>query len=325
MSIETRGTWTDLIGGVGLEIAEVFDQGQEEYIPGIGRVIQSVGATGAQETYTGKTGVGEVSIFDDGDDMPGGKRYKTYNTTVVWNNYGKFIDVTANTIEDRDYKAELDEMKDLSIGVNYSQDKSGMQLFNGGFATTRDVNGYRMTWYGDAVPLFSIIHPTVVPGGSTQSNASATGIIFSADNLEVGHVALIEQQTDDGIAMSLLGKPMLMLPPSLMKEGQEVTQSQLDPDTANNTINVYVGGMKTDMAVSTHLANVNGGSDTAWSMSVPNRAKLFHQTRRGATLDQDINIKNKVATFTVDARWANSVKDWRRTWGSKGDVTAYAS
>jgi len=323
--METRGTWTDLIGGVGLEIADVFDQGQEEYVVGIGRVLISATGSGAQESFTGKTGVGEISRFDDGDDMPGGRRYKTYNTTVVWNNYGKFIDVTANTIEDRDFKAELDEMKDLSIGSNYSQDKSGVQLFNGGFATTRDVNGYRMTWYGDAVPLFSTVHPTVVPGGSTQSNASATGIAFSADNLETAHVALIEQQTDDGIAMSLLGKPMLILPPTLKKEGLEITESTLDPESANNTINVYKDGMDTDMMVSTHLANTNGGSDTAWSLIVPQRAKLTHHVRLASSLDQDINIKNRVVTFTVNARWADSVKDWRRTWGSKGDLVAYAS
>lgn len=323
--METRGTWTDLIGGVGLEIAEVFDQGQEEYVVGIGRVLIARGATGAQESYTGKTGVGELQRFEDGDDMPGGRRYKAYTTTVVWNNYGKFIDVTANTIEDRDYKAELDEMKDLSIGSNYSQDKSGVQLFNGGFATTRDVNGYRMTWYGDAVPLFSTIHPTMVPGGSTQSNASATGVIFSGDNLETAHVALIEQQTDDGLAMSLLGQPMLILPPALKKEGLEITETKLDPENANNTINVYVGGMDTDMMVSTHLAAANGGSDTAWSLIVPQRAKLTHHVRMASSLDQDINIKNRVVTFTVNARWADSVKDWRRTWGSKGDLAAYAS
>jgi len=37
--IESRATWSDLIAGVGLEIGEVFDQGQEEYRPGIFAVL----------------------------------------------------------------------------------------------------------------------------------------------------------------------------------------------------------------------------------------------------------------------------------------------
>ncbi len=163
--IENRGTWTDFIGGVGVQIAEIFDQGQEEYISGIGNLLMvNSNVTGAQQTISGKTGVGEVAKFNDGDDVPLGRRYKTYNTTFVWNNYGKGIQVTKNTIEDRDFSNDLNEMKDLSIGVNYSQDKSGIQIFNGGFATTTSVNGYDLSLYGDGAPTFSTVHPTVVPG-----------------------------------------------------------------------------------------------------------------------------------------------------------------
>jgi len=325
MPVETRGNWTDLIAGVGLEMAEVFNQGQEEYIPGLTAVVRASSGVGAQRNYSGKTGVGEVEKFDDGDDIPGGRRYKTYTTKVNYNNYGKYIDVTKNTIEDRDeaYAADLDEMKDLSIGVNYSQDKSALQLFNGGFATTTLVNGYEMTWYGDGKPQFSTVHPTVVPGASTQSNASATGITFGHDNLEIARIAMVEQQTDDGLALAMSGKKSLVLPEALRREAQEETMSELTPESAENAINVFKGSM--DMIVSVHLDAVNGGSDTAWYITIPERAKLYHETRQSASLDMDVNIKNKVATFTVDARWADYSKEWKRTWGSKGDGQAYSS
>lgn len=322
---ENRGTWTDLIGGVGLEIAEVFDQGQEEYRPGIGSVLMTGSGTGAQETYFGKTGAGEAVKFDEGAPVPLGRRYPTYKTTVVWNNYGKGVQVTKNAIEDRTFSAELDEMKDLSIGIGYSQDRSGMQLFNGGYATTQSVNGYQMTWYGDGEPAFSTVHSTNVPGESTQSNASATGIPFNGDNLETGHVALLEQQTDDGMPLQLLGKVSAVLPPALRKEGLEITGSQLDPESANNAINVYRNGMDTDMVMSLFLSASNGGSDTAWSLVVPGRTRFMHITRQAPQLDQDIDVLTKTVTFTVDARWANCVKDWRRSWGSKGNSATYSS
>lgn len=320
---ETRGTWSDLIAGVGLQFAEVFDQGQEEYLPGIGNLLISSTGTGAQRNFSGKTGVGELAAFDDGDDLPGGRRYKTYTTQVVYNSYGKFIDVTKLAIEDREFSQELDEMKDLSTAANYSQDRSGMQLFNGGFATTVAVNGYNMTWYGDAKPLFSTVHPTTVPGASTQSNASSTGIPFSHDNLETARVALKEQQTDDGIPLALLGKETVVVPPALEREAQEETQSVLTPESAENAINIFKGTL--DMASSLFLSATNGGSNTAWFMMIRGKAKLYHEVRQAPTLESEVNIKNKVMTFTVDARWADYVKDWRRTYGSKGDNATYSS
>ena len=325
--VENRGIWTDLIKGAALEIAEVFDQAQEEYKPGIGRLLRVESMTGGQANYSGKVGVGELQRFDEGDNLPGGRRYKTYTTKVIPNEYGKFVDVTFQAIEDREFAADLDEMHDLSIAANYSQDASGVQLFNGGFATTIDVNGYRMTWYGDGEPLFSTVHSTVVPGASTQSNASSTSIPFTHDNLEVGYVALLEQLTDDGLAMALLGKPTLVLPPALLKEGEEVTESELDPSTTNNAINVYVNGMACDLAMSVHLSGVTGigGSNTAWFLTVPQRARLSHIVRQEPRLEQDTNIKNKVATFTVHARWSDVAKDWRRTYGSQGNNAAYSS
>lgn len=321
--IETRATWTDLIAGVGLEIADVFDQGQEEYLPGVGNVINATSGDGAQRNFTGKTGVGRLSKFDDGDDMPGGRRYKTYTTSAVYNNYGKFIEVTANDIEDRDYDAELNEMKDLGVAANFSQDEAAMQLFNGGFATTTTVNGYEINWYNDGKPTFSTIHPTVVPGQSTQSNASSTGIKFGHDSLEIAKVALTEQHTDDGLPMALLGKPMLTVPIALEREGQEETRSELTPESANNAINVFKGTV--DMSSSLFLSGANHGSDTAWFLTVPQKTKFFHEMRKAPDMKQDVNIKNGIVTYTVSGRWTEYVLEWKRSWASKGDLAAYSS
>lgn len=322
--MESRGSWTDLIAGVGLQIAEVFDQGQEEYQPGIFSLLTKGNApVAAQKNLTGKTGVGRLRKFDDGDDIGQSKRYKTYTTKAIYNNYGRSVEVTKNAIEDREFESELDEMKDLSVAANFSQDESGMQLFNGGFATTAVVNGYTMNFYGDAKPTFSTVHPTVVPGGSTKSNASSTGIKLTYDNFETAKVALIEQQTDDGIPVSLMGKVCTVVPPALDREAREIAETDRVPENANNAINVFKG--TTDVAMSLFLAAASSGSDTAWFLTVPGRDKQYHEVRQEARLEQDTNIKNKVVTFTVDARWANYVKDWRRKWGSKGDLASYSS
>lgn len=321
--METRGTWTDLIPDTGLRIAEVFDQGQEEYLPGIFSILRSGTGDGAQKNYRGKTGVGRLRKFDDGDDVSSSRRYPSYLTKEIYNNYGSSVEVSANQIEDRDFEAELDEMKDLSIASNFSQDEAGVQLFNGGFSTATTVVGYEMNWYGDGVPQFSTVHPTQVPGGSTQSNASATGIKFGHDNLETGKLALIHVKTDDGIPMAMMGKPTIVVPPALEREAQEETESVLTPESALNAINVYKGNM--NVTTSLLLSATNGGSDTAWFLTVPERAKLYHVVRSAARMDSSVDIKSGTMTFVVKARWTNVSRDFRRTWGSKGDLATYSS
>ena len=142
--------------------------------------------------------------------------------------------------------------------------------------------------------------------------------------METMKTALIKQNEDDGKAMMMMGKIMMFVPTALMKEAQVATQSELDPDTAENAINVYKGG-NIDFATSRFLDADQGGSDTAWYAVVMGKHRLNHELRQDLRLEQAVNIKNKVATFTIDGRWAESVTDWRRTWASKGDNSAYSS
>lgn len=321
--MESRSNWTDLIKGVGLEIMEVFDQGDEEYVPGIFSVLNEKNTENAEDNFTGKTGFGRLQNFDDGDNVPTLKRSKTYTTKVLSNNYGGSVEVTKNQIEDRDYSSELDEMKDLSRTSNESIDFAGSQLFNGAFATTKIVNGYKMSWYGDGVPLCSTVHPTVVPGGSTQSNASSSGLVLSHDNYETGRIALHLQQTDNGKPLTLAGKLTLVTSINQEKEAKEILESELTPQNANNAINVFKGS--NDLVTSQYLDTVNGGLNTQWFIINKPRHKLFHITRQEKRLESDTNIKNKVVTFVVDARWADAALDFRGVWGSKGDAQAYAS
>lgn len=321
--METRSNWTDLIPDVGLKISEVFDQGDEEYAPGIFSLLHARNGEGAQKNYTGKTGFGRLKKFDDGDDIPSGTRYKTYTTKVIYNNYGEAVAVTANQISDRDFEAELNEMKDLSRAANESVDESGVQLFNGGFATTTTVNGYEMTWYNDTKPQFSTIHPSVVPGASTQSNASSTSIALTHDNLEVGKLALNLQQTDNGKPMTLTGGVTLVTSLNNEKEGTEIIDSDLQPQNSNNAINYYKGRM--NLVTSMYFDTINGGLNSQWFLLNTARHKLYHETRQEKQLNQDTNILNKVVTFTVDARWADCSLEWKGTWGSKGNLSTYSS
>lgn len=324
MAASTRANWTDLIPATGLQIAEVFDQGGELYTPGIANIINVKSAPDvAQKNYTGKTGFGKLSYFAEGDDIPSTNRYKTYTTKVIYNSYGEHVTVTKLQLEDRDFDNELSEMNDFGRAYNQSVDESSIQLLNGGFATTVDVNGYKMTWYGDGNPQFSTVHATVVPGGSTQSNASSTGIKLTHDNLETGRLALTLQKTDNGRPMSLTQSPVLVVPLNLEKKATESIGSVLVPETGNNALNFFKGSMT--MMSTAFLDSTNGGSNTAWFLINKQRNKLFYETRQEARMERDVNVLNKTVTFTVDARWANYSLEWKGSWASKGDLATYSS
>lgn len=324
MAIETRAKWLELIPATGLEMADVVDQGDQLYTPGIPALLNvKTAPKAAQQNYTGKTGFGRLKAFVDGDDIPEGTRDKTYNTSVVYNNFGLGVEVTKNTIEDRDYADLLDEMKDLSRSANQSIDESSMQLFNGGFSTTTSVNGYTMTWYGDGKAQFSTVHPTVVVGGSTQSNASSTSIPLTHLNFETGRIALTLQQTDNGRPLTLTTTPTLVTPVVLEKKATETLNSQLTPESNNNALNFFKGSV--NLVTSAFLDSANSGSNTAWFLLNQQRHNLWYESRQEKRLEQDVNIRNKVVTYTIDARWANYSREWKGTWASKGDLSTYSS
>ena len=174
--MDTRGNWSNQIPDVGLKLAEFFDQGQMLYTPGIHMVLTKTTGAGAQKNYEGTTTAGELKKTAEGDNVAKNARYLSYLTQVSYTKYTGSLEVTEEMMEDRDFENVFNEATRLGQVANFSLDKSGMQLFNGGFATTTTVNGYDMTWYGDGKPTFSTIHPSKVPGASTQSNASSTGL-----------------------------------------------------------------------------------------------------------------------------------------------------
>lgn len=322
--LETRGTWTDLIPDTGLKFMEAFDEGGSLYTPGMQAILKSdQPGNRAQMNFTGKTEAGELKKTDEGDAYNFDRRYRTYDTKVAFTLYSQGLEVTRLQMEDRDFDSELEEMSDLSRMGNFALDKSSCQLFNGGFATTTSVNGYDITLYGDAVPTFSTVHPSTVPGVGTQSNASSTGIVFGDDNLETALLAITNQLTDRGNPMTMVGKPMLIVPPELRKAGRKVTESELESETANNAINVYRGMI--DMMETQFINSTNGGSNTAWFVVLPSTMKLYQTIRQGMRLDSAVDFNTKTMKFTIDGRWSNYVKHWKGTWGTKGDLAAYSS
>lgn len=277
-----------------------------------------------QKNFTGKVSENRITRKDEAEDTDELARYKTYVTSVDYTAYAAKIEVSRETLMDRDFAGILDEATDIGRASNFTIDEAGIQLFNGGFDTRKDsIRGYRYQYYNDGVPTFSVQHPSVVPSQSSQSNASATGLPFGEANLETGRLALRKQQTDAGGPMTMGGQETVVLPIALEKEGRVVTESERVPGNANNDINVYRGSV--GMTTSVLMDAINGGSDTAWFLVVPGATKFVHDTREAMQPWTEVDEDKKTLTVGIYGRFANYTKDWRRAWGSKGDGVAYTA
>lgn len=316
--IETRAKWGELVKGVGLQILEAIDQGVELYTPGISALLKTESSDSGQKHFTGKVSENKITRKDEGESTEELNRYKTYVTSVDYTAYAAKIEVSRENLMDRDFASQLDEAMDIGRASNFSQDEAGLQIFNGGFDTRKaEIKGYRYQYYNDGVPTFSVQHPTVVPGASAQSNASASNIALTDANLETARLALRKQMTDAGGPLVMGGMESLVLPIALEKTGRQITESERIPNASNNNeINVYQGAV--GMVTSVLLDAVHGGSDTAWFLIVPGATKFIHDTREAMQPWTEVDEDKKTLTVGMYGRWANYTKDWRRAWGSKG-------
>jgi len=322
--IETRAKWGELIKGVGLQILECIDLGMELYQPGISNLLSLETSDSGQKHFTGKVSENRITRKDEGEDSEELNRYKTYVTTVDYTAYAAKIEVTRENLMDRDFSSQLDEATDIGRASNFSQDEAGLQLFNGGFDTRKDsIKGYRFQYYNDTVPTFSVQHPTVVPGQSSQSNASSTSMVLSDANLETARIALRKQMTDAGGPLTMGGRESIVAPMALEKTSQVITGSELLPGSANNDINIYQGTV--GVVSSVLLDAIHGGSDTAWYLVVPGATKFVHDVREGMSPWTEVDEDKKTLTVGIYGRWANYTKDWRRAWGSKGTAATYTA
>jgi hypothetical protein len=332
MAIETRATWGDLVKGLSARFAKVYNQADESYSLALNDAVATPGnkytsmfktltSTQSKEKTVNKSGTGYLVLTPEGQAYASDSRIPGYQTSWVFQKFTNSVTVTEEEQDDTDYQEALDEFSDLTISGKETQDKNAFGLFNYAFTAQASVPAI-YSQYGDAKPMCSTIHPRK-DGGTAQSNASATGIALSEDNLETARVALQGQLSDNGKFMRVgTGKLVLLVPPKLEKLAVIITNGVKRSGTANNDINIYDGLMT--VIATQWISAAAGGSDTAWFLIDPRVAKLVHWTRRSLTPSRAIDNNTKNITFYVSARWTDGYADWRGIWGSAGALAAYA-
>ena len=330
VSIETRASWGELIKGVGVQFAEVFNQGLNSYSMAVDDALATPGnklsalakqlpTDKAVEHYIQKTGLNYLSVTPEGKAFNSDSRILGYKTSVTSQLFSSSVTVSYQAVEDRDYKQQLDEFADLSTSAKETMDKLFFDMFNYAFTAQTSLPIW-LYGYGDGKPLCSVSHPRK-DGGAVQANTFATAttqLPYSETNLETARVALNRQLDDRGKpTKGGGGKLILLVPSELEKQAVIDTKSVKRSGTANNDINVYDGVM-------TVIASKWLTSSTAYFLIDPRVARLIISLRQGAKSHKFTDPNTLATTFYIICRFAIAWCDFRGVFGSLGDSSAYA-
>ncbi|KKK96430.1 hypothetical protein LCGC14_2662850, partial [marine sediment metagenome] len=185
-------------------------------------------------------------------------------------------------------------------------------LFRNAF--TADPSGYG-NYNAGAVALGSASQTFENGDSGNQSNYTTNTLTY--DNYEPAQVALTEQKSGHGTLLEYTGKHTLLVPPALKREAVEITDSELDPDTAENAINVYKGN--SNVVVCPYISSVGGGSDTAWFVLAPGH-KINFFWRNKPTFDREVDFDTGVAKYKTEIEYVAGFSDWRATHCNDGTV-----
>lgn len=273
--------------------------------------------TDTYENYTGLTtvkAVPELGTYDE--DVP----IKAYGLKLTPVKKGLMMPVTMEMRKWAKAKAIWDGSRHLARALARDVEDQAADTFNKAFNTS-------FTSYTDNKPLCSVEHPRA-DGGADQSNASATGIVFSEENIEVALLALESQKDDRGQMITVFGNRVI-IPPALRKQALIDLRSDGRSGTANNDVNVYKSMQSyygtIEILVWDRLGAANGGSDTAWFLEDTSTSQIMWQwaQRPNVTKNDNIGFKQDVTYYKGMYYASKGWRDFRGIYGSKGDGQSY--
>jgi phage major head subunit gpT-like protein len=214
---------------------------------------------------------------------------KGYKATYMHKKYSKGLTIERELLEDDQYGEIKKRVRLLTQTVYYTRQYYGAMVFNQAFNATH---------YGpDGKALCSATHPMSPVDATVWSNAGTKKL--NATNLEATR-NLMKAWTDDKGNLLAVNPDTLIVPSNLRKAAQVVADSDKEPDTTDNNINVWKGSV--DVIEFDFLTDPN-----TWFLVDSERmaAFLHWYDRRKAKLEQDKeNFNSEVSAYKVVNRFS---------------------
>lgn len=283
-------------------IREWFSVGMndgQDYIP---KLYRTVNSTGDHEDYAAFGGISSEAWehYKKTGRVPSVGADVGYKTTLTNSTFIVDLQVLQDWIEDEKYSLISSLTTELGASAFNKRQDDAASLFNNAFSSSYVG--------GDAVALCSDSHP-YGPNktGSTQDNSYA--LALTSTNVKTLRLAMLAFVNDVGQKVGVV-PDTLLVPPDLEDTAMEIAQSELNPDNANNTINVNF--RRWNVVMWPRLSDSN-----AWFMIDSARMKrhLIWQERINLSIGLDRVLEN-IAYYQARMRYAYGWSDWRWVIGS---------
>jgi hypothetical protein len=278
----------------------------------ISKVFNVENMDGAEEKDITSYGVGALENVGEGGAVPYDDPGLGYSTTYAYQIYKKGIQITKQMAQDNKYRQMKDMMRWLAQRSSYDPVNYAYGLFRN--ATTANPTGYG-NYNAGALALGSASQTYENGDSGVQSNYSTNTLTY--DNYEAAKVAMANWKSGHGTLLEFTGTPTLLVPPALQREAVEITKSELDPDTAENAVNVYKG--EATVVVCPYISTAGGGSDTAWYVLMPGHKVNFFWRNKPA-FDREVDFDTGVAKYKVEVEYVAGFSDWRGVYVADGTV-----
>lgn len=286
-------------------LREIYDSRYAEIPQVFPQLLNVENSTKQSEKDSAISGFGYLDETSEGGSVVYEDPVQMYDVTYTHKKYTKGFKVSEEMYDDDLYRIINRKPGQLAIAAKRTAEYHAAGLFNNAFSTTG----------GDGKALCSVAHPRS-DGGSTQSNASATGVTLGDANLNTGVLALESQLDDKGMKIATEAK-ILLVGRTLKKTATVLTQSDKLTQSDYNDMNYSKSlGLK---VVSWHYLT----SPTAWFLLDPTVHLLNWFWRKQPEFKQDNSFDTGMALFKTSMRFSKGFSDWRGVWGSKGDGQSY--
>lgn len=302
----TRSTFGDLLEPGFLEIYNDAYAEVDRVFTNVFRVKSS----GKQdERESAVTGFGLLTVKGENAPIDYEDPIQMYDVLYTHVTYAKGFKISKELMDDDQYNVMNSKPEALGRAARRTEEVSGANVFNRAFNTSY--------LGGDGVPLTSTLHPRA-DAGTSQSNASATGLTLTEGNYETLRLQMRNQLDDKGMKIDVAGNKVL-IPIALEKTARIIFESSLRSNTADNDINFYKGTISITPWI------YMDRNTTHWFLLDSSQHKVTWFWREKANFKQDTAFETDAALFKVRERFSNGFSDWRGVVGSQGDGAAYSS
>lgn len=287
-------------------LRKIYDKHQKQlkdYVPALYNVEKS---TKAQEFTLGTGSLGLMQEWNkSGRQVAYEDIDKGFKQTYTHKKYSLGLEIERELVEDDQYAEIKKKTRKLSNSVYYTRQYYAASTFNNAFSSSHKGP--------DGVALCAANHPTGPDSGKTWSNVgSGADWALNADNVEKVR-NLMMAWTDDKGNLLAINPDTLIVPPALRKAALVIADSDKEPDSIENNVNIWKGSV--DVIEFPFLTN-----STAWFMTDRSRMKEFLTwfDRRIAKLEQDReNFDTEVAKYKTVSRFSFGWDDASFIFGSK--------